>query len=151
MAAKVDVILLDNIRWIGNKWQIVSVSIPYAKNVLIAKWQAKIADNQTINKVKQEADKKEKDHEKKVQEIENIAKELAANSLTIQRQATAMNHLYDKIDAKDIANEITLKFKAKIAKEYIILNWKIENLWEYEVTFEYENIKKKFKIIVERK
>ncbi|MFZ5341915.1 MAG: 50S ribosomal L9 C-terminal domain-containing protein [Patescibacteria group bacterium] len=57
-----------------------------------------------------------------------MIEELTKTPLIVSRQATAMEHLYDKIDAKDIANELTIRFKTKIDKDYIKLNSKIENL-----------------------
>ena len=109
MSSKVKVILLENVRWLWNKWDVIDVAIQYAKNVLIAKWQWKLADTQTINKVKQNEEKKIKDHSKKLQEMESLYNELNANPLVLQKQATAMNHLYDTIDFKEIMSEILVK------------------------------------------
>lgn len=151
MSGKIKVILLDNVRWQWNKWEVIEVSAPYAKNVLIAKWQAKIADAQTLNKVKQHEEKKVKDHSKKLQEMESLLNDLKQNPIVMKKQATAMNHLYDTIDFKEISWEILVKYKIKLEKNNLKITEKIQNTGEYEIWFEYESIKGKFKLIVEKK
>jgi len=44
MSAKIDVVLLAFVKSLGNKNDVVSVSVAYAKNVLFAKGLAKPAD-----------------------------------------------------------------------------------------------------------
>lgn len=150
MANDVAVLFLkDSKRWKKN--EIKNVNVHFFNNSLKPTWIAKVADAQTLNIAKQHEEKKQKDHGKKIQEIENLYQELKQNPLIFKKQTTAMNHLYDSIDHKEIINEILMKYKIKLDKNIIILAEKIQNTWEYEVWFEFETIKGKFKIIVEKK
>jgi hypothetical protein len=46
---------------------------------------------------------------------------------------------------------LLMKYKIKLDKTCFIMENRIESLWEYEIKFEHESIKKKIKIIVIKK
>lgn len=152
MSKKIQVILLQNVAGYGNKWTLVEVSVPYAKNVMIPKWLAKIADSQTLNSIQQAQQKKQKDEEKRATNLNLIFDRINQQWwLVIARQATEQNKLYDKIDAKDIAGHFLQKFKMKISKDSVKLDWKLEELGEYLIQIEIDWVKRDIKLIVQRK
>ena len=65
------IVLLENIKKLGKKDEIVEVSDGYARNVLIAKGQALAATPENINNLKL----KNKNEEKKEENIRTIANE----------------------------------------------------------------------------
>ena len=60
MSAKIEVVLLQSVKWLGNKWDVVSVALAYAKNVLIAQGKVRVADKQAIAEVQQKKEKQKK-------------------------------------------------------------------------------------------
>lgn len=68
MSNKVDVVLLQSVKGLGNKDDVVSVAIPYAKNVLFAQGKAKQADKAALEAMKQKKEKAQK-HEQEEQQI----------------------------------------------------------------------------------
>lgn len=64
MSAKIDVMLLAQVKGIGNKNEVVSVSVAYAKNVLFAQKLAKPVDANVKHALEQKkiADKKQHEH-----------------------------------------------------------------------------------------
>ena len=76
MPAKINVILLADVKNVGRKNQIISVSPSFASNVLFAKGQAKLANQTTIANQQAQKQAKEKERattkeqwEKMIQEI----------------------------------------------------------------------------------
>ena len=68
MSAKIDVVLLQAVKSLGQKNEVVAVSIAYAKNVLFPKWLAKQADALAKNNLIQKKEQ-EKKHIAQVWEI----------------------------------------------------------------------------------
>ncbi len=60
MSNKIEVVLLQSVKALGNKDDVVSVAIPYARNVLIAQGKAKVADKAALEAMKQKQEKHDK-------------------------------------------------------------------------------------------
>lgn len=152
MSKKIKVILLDNVKWMWNKGTVLDVAPAYFKNVLERNNLAKKADANVINIMKQKEEKKNNDEKKRLKDIYEMLSDIEQKWwIIIEKQATAMNHLYDKIAEKDISNELLMRYKVKIDKTCFIMESRIESLWEYIIKFEHESIKKKIKVIVVKK
>lgn len=98
MSAKIDVVLLQAVKWVWQKNELVSVSIAYAKNVLLPKWQAKMADALAKNNIAQKKEQ-EKKHIAQVAEIwANIELyQKAQEPLIIKRKVTPSGSMYEKV------------------------------------------------------
>lgn len=151
MTNKIDVIFIKDCKhWKKN--ELKSVSPLFFRQVLSAQWLAKIADSKTINEVKQKEESIKKHHEEDLKKLRDMIESIKSNGwVKVLRQATAMHHLYDKVDEKDIAREILMTYKVKLPEKALKLEHKIENLGEYIVKFDYEWIKDKFPVVVEKK
>lgn len=103
MAGKIDVILLQSVKWLWNKNDVVSVSVAYAKNVLFPSWHAKIADAITKNNLAQKKEQQKK-HDEMVTKIwEEIQLYVSANEqLRISRKTTPNGKLYEKVHETDV-------------------------------------------------
>jgi ribosomal protein L9 len=103
MSWKIDVVLLQAVKSLWQKNQVVSVSVAYAKNVLFPKSLAKQADANVKNDLaqKKEQDKK---HLIRVQEIrDNIMLYVQANEpMIIKRKVTPSWSLYEKVHENDV-------------------------------------------------
>lgn len=78
MSNKVEVVLLQSVKGLGNKDDIVSVAIPYAKNVLFAQNKAKVADKAALDAMKQKKDKQQK-HDAEALHAFQMIQEWASN------------------------------------------------------------------------
>lgn len=103
MSGKIDVVLLQAVKSLGQKNQVVSVSIAYAKNVLFPKSLAKQVDAGVRNDIaqKKEQDKKHVAH---VAEIwDNIILYVQAQEpMIIKRKVTPSWSLYEKVHETDV-------------------------------------------------
>ena len=127
------VVLLENIKKLGKKDEIVEVSDGQARNVLIAKGQALPATNENLNNLKL----KNKNEEKKEENIRRIASSdkltLESEVITLGIKAGANGKTFGSITSKEIAEAIKGKIQLEIDKKDILLDESIKNVGNYEV------------------
>ena len=142
MSNKVEVVLLQSVKWLWNKDDIVSVAIPYAKNVLFAQGKAKQADKQALEAMKQKKEKQQK-HEQEEKQLFEAVHTWSSEwiSLKIIKKSTPQGHLYEKVSVKDIQAAIHEAAQLKIDSSWITIKWKIESIGEHQITIEYKGKK----------
>ena len=127
------VVLLENIKKLGKKDEIVEVSDGYARNVLIAKGQALPATNENLNNLKL----KNKNEEKKEENIRRIASNdkltLESEVITLGIKAGANGKTFGSITSKEIAEVIKGKIQLDIDKKDILLDESIKSIGKYDV------------------
>lgn len=139
MSNKVEVVLLQSVKGLGNKDDIVAVAIPYAKNVLLAQGKAKVADKQALEAMKQKKEKAQK-HDAELKGVfEALGWWLAeGGSLKIQKKSTPAWHLYEKVSVKDIQEALSNAANVKVDASRINIQWKIESIGETSVPVTYK-------------
>ena len=143
------VVLNQDVKGLGKKLQIVDVSEGYARNFLLPRKLAVIADNKNINEAntKNEALKFKKKTESEAAEKQ---KELLEKSfIEFKHKVGDGGKLFGSVTEKEIADEIKMKFKLNIDKKKIVINVPIKQLGSYTVDIKlYEGIVAKLKIVV---
>ena len=141
------VVLNQDVKGLGKKLQIVDVSEGYARNFLLPRKLAVIADNKNINEAntKNEALKFKKKTEF---EAAKKQKELLEKSfIEFKHKVGDGGKLFGSVT--EIADEIKMKFKLNIDKKKIVINVPIKQLGSYTVDIKlYEGIVAKLKIVV---
>lgn len=143
------VVLNQDIKGLGKKLQIVEVSEGYARNFLLPKKLALIADNKNISEAnnKNEALKFKKKTE--IQEANNQKEILEKSYIEFKHKVGDGGRLFGSVTEKEIADEIKNKFKINIDKKKIVINIPIKQLGSYSVDVKlYEGIVAKLKIVV---
>ncbi len=143
------VVLNKDIKGIGKKLDIVEVSEGYARNYLLPRKIATIADNKSLSETKTKLEAKQF---KKNTEIE-IAKEkkstLEKGFLEFRRKIGDNNKLFGSVTEKEISEEIEKKFNIKIDKKKISLKSPIKEVGSYFAKIKlYEGIIADMKISV---
>ena len=116
------VILLDNIKGVGKKDEIINASDGYARNFLFPKKLAVEANNENMSKLK--AKKQSEQYKKDVnkENAEKIAKKLDDITLTIKVKAGENGKIFGGVTSKEISEELKKQYKIDIDKKKIILN-----------------------------
>ena len=143
------VILLTNVKGLGKKDEMVEASDGYARNYLIPKKLAIIADNKAQNELKgKESSRQFKiDEEKKA--AHETASRLEGTVVKIKAASGADGRLYGAITAKDIAEKLEKDFGITVDKRKIELADNIKNYGTYSVTVKlYTDISGKFTVVV---
>lgn len=125
------VILLEDVKKLGKKNQVIEVSEAYARNCLINKKLAKVADNKALselkNKIASENYNREQEREKAIER----KKILEEKSLEFKLKAGVNGKIFGSVTEKDIASKIENEFKIKIDKKKIDFTKNIKSLGVY--------------------
>lgn len=126
------VILKEDVKGSGKKGDLVNVSDGYAKNFLIKKGLAVVADAKALN------DKKNKDEAQAyhaqvaLDNAKDTAKNLEGKSVTVKAKAGEGGKLYGKITAKEISQALENEFKIEINKKKITLKNDIKGFGTFD-------------------
>lgn len=142
------VILLQDVKKLGKKGDVINTSDGYARNYLFPR---KLAEEATANALHVVNAKKENERKKKLAELEaaqKLAAELKGKEVTINAKAGENGRLFGAITNKDIAEVINKQFNLTIDKKKIVVNT-IKVAGEYEVEVKlYPEVSTKMKVII---
>jgi len=147
----IDVILLENNKHLGEKFEIVRVKPIFARNILFPQNIAVLADAGNKNKFAQKMKAAEADRTKKASGLEDLFTKLTNDwGITIVRKANADNTLYAKVDENDIVATIKEIYGVDLEAHYLKLKKKITALGSFVVPFLYKELKKDIAVKVEQ-
>jgi large subunit ribosomal protein L9 len=142
------VILLQDVKSVGKKGEVVNASDGYARNFLFPKKLAQEANdvNMHILNKKNEADRKKKLAE--IEEAQKVANELKDKEVIIYAKSGDNGRLFGAITTKDISQEMEKQLNVTIDKKKIVVNTiKTMGLYDVEVKL-YPEISTKIKVII---
>lgn len=144
------VILLDNIKKIGKKWDIKHVADGYARNFLFPKKLARLATQDALDQLDEELRQRETVATNELQEVEQFIEQLDGLEVAMKAKVADGGSLYAAISPSDIQKRLKeLGFKVK--EEHIKLAEAIKELGEHKVTLEFDHgLEVELKIIVEK-
>ncbi len=138
----IEVILLESDRHLGEKFEIVRVKPIFAKNVLLPKGMAVLADANMKNKYKQKIEASEKERAKKAAGFEDLFKKIADNNgITITAKANNEGTLYAKIHEDEIVKLIKEEYGMEPEAHFFKLKNKISEVGTYTIPFIYKELK----------
>ena len=135
------VILLDNIKGVGKKDQIINAADGYAKNFLFPKNLAIEASKENLAKLqaKQNAVQFKKNTEK--EEAEKTAEKLKTIELQIKVKAGENGKIFGGVTAKEISENLKTQCNIEVDKKKIMLEETIKNLGTQNVEIKlYEGV-----------
>ena len=143
------VILLADVKGQGKKNDVIEVSDGYAKNFLIPRKLAKVADAQSLNdvKVKEAARVYRIETEKK--EAQALAEKLKGILVMIPASCGADGRLYGSVTSKDIVERLQADHGVEIDKRKLSLPEPIKAYGKYEVEVKlYTEVSGKINVLV---
>lgn len=128
------VILLDNIKGVGKKDEVINASDGYARNYLLPKKLAVEANAENMAKLnnKKEAANYRKDVEK--QNAEELAKKLKGIMLKIKVKSGENGKIFGGVTSKEISDNLKSQYNFDIDKKKIELKETIKTLGEFNVS-----------------
>lgn len=131
------VILLQDVKGSGKKGQVVNVSDGYAKNFLIPKNLAKLADASGLNDLKNKNSAEE--HRLAVQKAEAQAnkEKIDGKTVKIKAKAGAGGRLFGSVTSKEIAEEIGKQYGVSVDKKKISLDADIKSFGTFAVSVKF--------------
>jgi len=119
------VILLQNIKGLGQKYDIKDVSDGYARNFLIPKKLAKFASPRDIEEIKKIKSAEELEKEKTIRELKSLAAKLNGAEIKFYPKIGKNREIYNSVTKENIKNSIFEKFMLD-TNEKILNNIEIE-------------------------
>jgi large subunit ribosomal protein L9 len=129
----VKVILLEDVKKIGKKGDLVNVADGYARNYLFPRNLAKEATSGSIKQLKQEKKAMENKKKKELELAKEVAEKISKSSVTVKAKSGDQGKLFGSITSKDIANELKKQHNIDVDRRKIELSEPIKTLGNYKV------------------
>ena len=143
------VVLKEDIKGTGKKGDLVNVSDGYARNYLLPRGLAIVADSAAMNDIKSKNEAKE--HHKAV-ELENakqIASVINGNSVKIEAKAGSAGRLFGSVTSKEVAAALKEQYDVDLDKRKIELDSDIKSFGTYGAKVKiYTGVNADIKVIV---
>ena len=132
------VILLEDVKKLGKKDEIIEVSSGYARNFLIPNKKAIVADNVNLNKLEGKKSKESHIKELSLEHAKEIKKIIEKETLVIKAKKGKDDRLFGTITNSEISKELKKKYDIDIERKKIIVENPIKIVGEYIIIIKLE-------------
>lgn len=115
-------VLLQDVKSLGKKGEMVNASDGYARNFLIPKGLAKEVNNQVMNEFKNAENSKKYKTEQDIAAANAAKEKLDGKSILIKAKAGQGSKLFGSITSKEVSAEIKNKLGLDIDKRKIVMS-----------------------------
>ena len=127
------VILLEDVKALGKKGQVVEISDGYAKNFILKKKMGVEATNANMNDLKLQKARAEKLAKEQLEAAEKLAAALEDKSVTVAVRAGSNGKAFGSVSSKEIAAAYKEQWGLDIDKKKIQLAEPIKTFGDHEV------------------
>lgn len=128
------VILLKDVRAVGQKGSVQEVAEGYARNFLLPQKMAELATPEKIKQIQAQVAAREAERIKEEEQLDKKVQSLNGKKVSLQARATEKGGLFKTIVATDIAKQIRLEHSLEIPEESIHFANPVKTLGEHVVT-----------------
>lgn len=129
-----NIILLQDVKALGKKGELVVVNDGYARNYILPKKLGVEATAKNLNEVKLQKANDEKIKKEKLEEAQNFANEIKEKSVLLKIKVGEGGKTFGSISTKEIASAAKEQLNFEIDRKKIQLQEPIKNLGSYEVS-----------------
>jgi large subunit ribosomal protein L9 len=142
------VILLQDVKKIGKKGDVIEASDGYARNFLFPRKLAQEASASNMHILNNKIENERKQKLAEVEAAQKLAGELKGKEITIKAKTGESGKLFGAITSKDVAELIKEQHKIEIDKKKIVMDTiKLAGGYEIEVKL-YPEVSTKMKVII---
>lgn len=127
------IILLQDVKSVGKKGDIIEANDGYARNFLIPKKMGVPANAENMNTLKLQKSNEAKVAQEQLEEAQRFAKELETKEVVLAIKAGEGGKTFGSVSSKEIANAYKEQCGITIDKKKIQLQESIKNFGVYEV------------------
>lgn len=140
-------ILIENVKGVGKKDEMINANDGYARNYLLPKKLAVEANNENLSKLKAKQSSNEHRVEEEKAEAQLIKEKLSKILLKIEVKAGENGKIFGGVTSKEISEQLKMQYKFDIDKKKIDLKETIKTLGVFTIDVKlYEGITGKIKI-----
>ena len=129
------VILLEDVKSLGKKDTIVDVSDGYARNMLLPKKLAVLADAKAVNDLKLRQAGRERHAAELLAEAKKVAAELSGKKVTLSIKVGSGGRAFGSVSAKEIADAAKEQLGLELDRKKLVLSGPIKELGEVKVPY----------------
>lgn len=123
-----EVILLEDVKALGKKGEIVKVNDSYARNCLLPKKLGVEANSKNLNDLKLQNANKAKIEKQKLEEARALAEKLGELSVTLNIKSGEGGKTFGSVSTKEIAQAVKEQLGLELDKKKMILDEPIRTL-----------------------
>ena len=127
------VILLEDVRSVGKKGDVVDVSDGYAKNFLLKKKLGTIADPKNMNDLKLKKANDEKRAAQNLAAARELSKVIENKTVVVKLKGGEGGKTFGSVSSKEIAQAAHEQHELELDKKKIVLNEPIKSFGVFEV------------------
>lgn len=127
------VILLEDVKNVGKKNEVVEVSDAFARNMIIKKKRGVEANSQTLNDLKLRNKRAEKDAAENLAAAQQLAEDLKEKQVEVTIKAGTGGRTFGSVSTKEIAEAVKTQLHLELDKKKMQLADPIKALGFYDV------------------
>lgn len=128
-----EVILLEDVKNVGKKGEVVKVNDGFGRNVLIKKKQAVEATGKNLNDLKLKKANDEKIAAENLEAARELGKKIEGSSITITIKVGEGGKTFGSISSKEIAEEVKAQLGFEVDKKKVQLKDAIKTVGDHDV------------------
>ena len=137
----IEVILLENDKHLGEKYEVVRVAPVFARNILLPENKAVLANKLNLHNYMAKMEVAETSRKQKAADISDLMKKIQLDEwIKITGKVNEKNTLYAKIDENNIADAIKDTYKINVETHRFKMKKKLVEPGDYLVAFEYRDV-----------
>ncbi len=146
------VILLKDVKGTGKKGEVKEVSDGYARNFLLPKKMAVVADNTAVKELNEKNKAAENKAQKEYEAALELGKKMEEMNIVIYSKAGDGGRLFGSITSKDIAEQLKKQHEIVVDKRKVLLNEPIRTLGSMNVEIKiHQKVTTKIRVDVREK
>ena len=127
------VILLEDVKSLGKKGDLVEVSAGYARNFILPKKKGVEASSKNINDLKLQKAHKDKVAAEQLEAARNLRTEIEKKELALSIKVGENGKAFGAISSKELAQAVKDQFGLTVDKKKIVIDEPIKALGDHEV------------------
>jgi large subunit ribosomal protein L9 len=127
------VILLQDVKTLGKKGDIVEINNGYARNYVLPQKLGIEANGKNLNDLKLQKKNQDKIAQEKLEAAQKLAEDLKEKSITVKIQSGVEGRVFGSISSKEIALEAKKQLGLELDKKKIVIPDAIKSLGTYNV------------------
>ena len=128
-----EVVLLEDVKALGKKGQIVKVNDGYARNFILPKKLGIVATSKNLNDLKLQKANADKIAAEQLQAAKDLAADLAEKSITLSIKAGEGGKAFGSVSSKEITKAIQDQLGMEIDKKKLVLPEPLKTFGTHEV------------------
>ncbi len=121
------VILLEDVKSVGKKGDVVEANDAFARNVLLRKKQAVEATGANLNSLKLKKANDDKIAAENLAAAQEVGKKLEASEITLQVKVGEGGKLFGSISTKDVAEAVKSQLGIEVDKKKVVIDTNLKS------------------------